>query len=254
VVRIRGSYEYDDDNLTPGKKKEGGLHQNLFDSDGNLKGSARFIPDGPDKDQGDEQPSMIFVYNETAPPLKSKEQEAFERIVSDQVSRLLYYGIAKATPHVQKFWHEKARPTIQSKWESRPRRRKPDRQLGASEPIVAEATVVDSSADLLAASAEYRSNMSSAEAQTRYLMALAAKAFSEEQMRIVASADIDDGEGFAELERTLAELPPQQVTHLIQNIEADPSLLMEGTFDQGKVLGLNPEDGDYLPIEERRDE
>ena len=43
--RIKGHYEWDDDDLTPGQKKEGGLHQNLFDSEGNLKGSARFIPD-----------------------------------------------------------------------------------------------------------------------------------------------------------------------------------------------------------------
>ena len=45
MPRIRGFFEYDDDDLTPGKKKEGGLHQNLYDGDGKLKGTARFIPD-----------------------------------------------------------------------------------------------------------------------------------------------------------------------------------------------------------------
>lgn len=207
-----------------------------------------------DENQADVEPLMIFVYNETAPPMKSREQEAFERAVSEQVSRLVDYGIAKAKPHVQKFWHEKARPAIQSKWESRPRRRKLDRQLAASEPIVVEATVVDSSNELMAASEEYRQNMSSAEAQARYMMALAAKAFSEEQMRIVAKANIDDGEGFAELERTLTELPPKQVAHMIENLEANPCLLIEGTFDLGKVLGLGPAVDNYLPIEERRHE
>ncbi len=44
MASIKRRYEYDDDDLTPGKK-EGGLHQNLFDSEGNLKGSASFIPD-----------------------------------------------------------------------------------------------------------------------------------------------------------------------------------------------------------------
>lgn len=43
--RIKGHYEWDDDDLTPGQKREGGLHQNLFDSEGNLWGSARFVPD-----------------------------------------------------------------------------------------------------------------------------------------------------------------------------------------------------------------
>lgn len=83
MVSIRGSYEYDDDDLTPRKKKEGGLHQNLFDGDGNLKGSARFIPDDPDADQAGSEPSMVFIYNETAPPVKGREQEAFERAVSE---------------------------------------------------------------------------------------------------------------------------------------------------------------------------
>lgn len=254
MVSIRGSYQYDDDDLTPGKKKEGGLHQNLFDSDGHLKGSARFIPEDPDEDQGDDQSSVVFVYNEAAPPVKTKEQEALEKAISDQVSRLIDYGIARARPHLQKFWHETARPAIQSKWESRPRRRKPDRHLSASEPIVVEATVLDPSSELMAASEEYRRDMSSAEAQARYVVALAAKAFSEEQMWIVANANIVDDEGFAALERSLAGLPSQQVARMIENLEANPSLLIEGTFDLGKVLGLSPADSDYLPIEERRDE
>jgi hypothetical protein len=37
MARIRGHYEWDDDALTPGRKKEGGLHQNLYDSAGNLR-------------------------------------------------------------------------------------------------------------------------------------------------------------------------------------------------------------------------
>ncbi len=52
MARIRGHYEWDDDDLTPGRKKEGGLHQNVYDSDGNLKSNARFVPD----DQTDPEP------------------------------------------------------------------------------------------------------------------------------------------------------------------------------------------------------
>jgi hypothetical protein len=36
-------------------KKEGGLHQNRFDIDGKLKGSARFIPD----DGSDAEPLIV---------------------------------------------------------------------------------------------------------------------------------------------------------------------------------------------------
>ena len=252
MVSIRGSYEYDDDDLTPGKKKEGGLHQNLFDSDGNLKGSARFIPSDPDEDQGDAEPSAVYVYNETSPPMKSREQEAFEKAVSDQISRLVDYGLARAKPHVQKFWRETARPAIQSKWERRPRRSKSARQLGASEPIVVEATVVDPSNKLMAASEEYRSNMTSTEAQARYVMALAAKEFSEHQMRLVVNANIEDGEGFNELQRAFSELPPAHVALFIEKLEANPSLLLDAEFDLGELLGLGPAEGDYLPIEKQR--
>ena len=54
--RIRGHYEWDDDDLTPGKKREGGLHQNLFDKDGHLKSSARFVPD-----DADDEPDPLYV-------------------------------------------------------------------------------------------------------------------------------------------------------------------------------------------------
>ena len=49
--RIAGHYEWDNDDLRPGRKSEGGLHQNLFDSDGALQGSARCVPD--EKSEGE---------------------------------------------------------------------------------------------------------------------------------------------------------------------------------------------------------
>lgn len=42
--RIKGYYVWEDDSLTPADRKNGGLHQNLFDQNGNLKGHARFVP------------------------------------------------------------------------------------------------------------------------------------------------------------------------------------------------------------------
>ena len=51
MVKIHGTDEYDDDDLTPGKKKEGGLHQNLY-RDGELKDSARFTPDATSRRAG----------------------------------------------------------------------------------------------------------------------------------------------------------------------------------------------------------
>jgi hypothetical protein len=80
--------------------------------------------------------------------------------------------------------------------------------------------------------------MSSAEAQARYLAALAAWAYSDEQMRLVTRANIVDGEGVAELKRSLAELPPDQVRSLIEAMATNPSMLGDNTLAQlASILG-----------------
>ena len=48
-------------------------------------------------------------------------------------------------------------------------------------------------------------------AQARHLAALAARAYSEDQIRLVAGANIVDGGGVTELERSLAKLPADQL-------------------------------------------
>ena len=72
--------------------------------------------------------------------------------------------------------------------------------------------------------------MSSAEAQARYLAAMAARAFSEEQLRMVLSADIIDAENVAEVEARIAELPPSEVRELMSRMVTDPSMLGEETL------------------------
>lgn len=97
--------------------------------------------------------------------------------------------------------------------------------------------------------------MSSAEAQARYLAALAARAFSDEQMKLVANANIVDGEGLAELQQTLAELPPQQVRSIIEAVEANPSVLKGDILAElGKLLGLDRVEEAPVAIEERGDQ
>lgn len=66
--RIKGHYEWDDDDLTPGRKKEGSLHQNLFDSAGNLKGSARFVPDDGTEPEPLVVTETVYVPVESATP------------------------------------------------------------------------------------------------------------------------------------------------------------------------------------------
>lgn len=280
MVSIKGRYEYDDDDLTPGKKKEGGLHQNLYDRDGNLKANARFIPDVEQDDNPD--PVVIYqpvnVYDKEferrrARELRrAREQEEIAELLADLVKIL----VAEATPHAKRLWREKARPAIEARraeathdakllWHEKARpvieaRRarkaaRKTRKAAARQPIVVEATVVDTGQELAVAEEVYRTDMSSAEAQARYLAALAARAFSEEQIKLVSHADIVDGESLAELQRTLAELPPRQVEGIIEAVEANPSVLSGDLLvELGKLLGLDRVESEPVPIEERRDQ
>lgn len=246
---IKGRYEYDDDDLTPGKKKEGGLHQNLYDSQGSLKGNARFIPNDDNGYHQDPHPSVIHVHHEAAPPAKTREQEEFEKAVSDLISLLLEHGIAKLKPHAQRLWHERAWPAIRSKVGKAKSRTANRRALAALAPPA------DSSPEVVAAFEGYKADMSSAEARARYVLALAARAFSDEQMRIVANATVVDDEGFVVLRQAMSELPPQQVATIIEALATNPSLLGEDTLAElGRILGVRPVEGDRVPIEQRRDE
>jgi hypothetical protein len=257
VASIKGRYEYDDDDLTPGKKKEGGLHQNLYDSEGNLKGNARFIPD-EGRDDSELEPVVVYepvyVYDEEYERRREREREENAELIAKVVVLL----VAVAAPHAKRFWLEKARPAMEAR-----RARKVDRKANraarkalkkaAKHPTVLEAAVVDSGHELAVAEEVYRTDMSSAEAQARYLAAFAARAFSDEQMKLVSDANIVDGEALSELHRTLAELPPQQVKGIIEAVEANPSVLTGDLMTElGNLLGLRGE-ADLDPIEQRSD-
>ena len=73
---------------------------------------------------------------------------------------------------------------------------------------------------------EDRVEMTDAEARARYMLALAARAFSDEQMRVLAAANVVDDGGYAELEQASAELPAHEAATLIAALTS-PSLLGE---------------------------
>ncbi len=231
--RIPGYYEWDDDDLTPGRKKEGGLHQNLFDADGSLKGSARFVP----ADEVDPDPIYVteYVTEHVYVPAEERrltpEQQELADLIGEVLVAFLAKGIDRAKPHVKKWWAESVRPFVS---EQRARLFQP-RPKGASKAnrALLNADLHTETSDQTpseGAVSVSRPKMSSAEAQARYLAAMAARAFSEEQMRLVRSADIIDAEGVAEVEARIAELPPNEVRELMSRMVTDPSMLSEETL------------------------
>ncbi|WP_142121571.1 hypothetical protein [Rarobacter faecitabidus] len=263
LARIHGTYEYDDDDLTPGRKKEGGFHQNLYDGDGKLRGNARFIPDDDqpeedyDSDYGDPHyAAQSAAETEAEDRRREQDQQEQAELILKAVVVLAAVAYVKAKPHVQRLWQEKISPTIQSKLDARSlrkterqARREQKRATVQREPNEMPNRVHESvenpstlpSNDLAVASQEYRRNMSSSEAQARYLMALVAKAFSDEQLRIVANANIVEDEQIVELEGTLAQLPPTQVAQLIDSLETNPSALTSESFDLAALLAETAE-------------
>jgi hypothetical protein len=94
--------------------------------------------------------------------------------------------------------------------------------------------------------------MSSSEAQARLLAAFAARAFYEEQVRLVAAADIHGDEALLALQRVLSEIPPEQVRKMLENFATNPSLLSgDALTGLGLVLGVERAEAALLPLEER---
>jgi hypothetical protein len=222
VGRIPGHYEWDNDDLSPGQKKEGGLHQNLFDTEGKLKGSARFVPD----DGSDPEPLVVTetIYIPVEERRRTREQEELQESIA-AVLQLIYI----ATPHVAQWWRETARPAIEDQ-RTKMRERRSRRKAQKTTPVI-EATVVEPSRELNREASDQDSpQMSRAEAQARYLAALAARAYSDEQVRLIANAGIVDGEGLVELKRSLAELPPDQIRGLIEALATNPAMLADANL------------------------
>lgn len=243
---IDGRLEWDDDELTPGKKKEGGLHSTLFDADGNLKSSARFVPDEDDRKAESETVTM-HIYHEVPAPAKTPEQEAFEKAVAEQLNRLVNFSIEKLTPHAVRFWEDKARPALRSKVAKVKAKTKMKKTNGDQSAVDLPA-LTDACTDV-ASVQEDKVEMTGAEARARYMLALAARAFSDEQMRILAAADAVDDDGYAELERAAADLPAHEAAAFIAAVTR-PSVLGEDLLAElRRILEYTPAVGEPALIE-----
>lgn len=231
MARQAGYYEWDDD-LTPGKKKEGGWHQNLYDTEGHLKGNARFIP--VDEDQEDPIIVTETVYVPAEERL-SKTQEMVTEIISSVIVKLIEDGVQVAKPHVQRWWNETAVPFAKAKakdWKHRRSSRHAEKAPQGVEEIVIDDVTSSSeeSSSISIVQADERPTMSSAEAQARLLAAVAARAYSDEQLRMVSGSQIIDFENVATVQSALAQVPREHLVELIKYMTRNPRLLEESSL------------------------
>ncbi|MDX2394051.1 hypothetical protein NJL88_29115 [Streptomyces sp. DK15] len=251
TVSIPGRLEYPED-LTPGKTEKGGLHHNLYDNQGRLKKHADFFPDA----ENEAEPVTDSEYRSTS---RTKERdeftEAIREVILDLLARTIAHAAVAAKPRIERWWDDQALPAIKSRWNKTPRRnrsaknREIDSQPSTAEAsTMVEATVVDSSHEAISVLDENKVSMSSTEARMRLLLALMARAFSEEQVRVVSNALIED-DYFAELKRAVDELTPQQVANIIQTLEVNPLFLNNETLTElEKALGRNEKINEALRL------
>jgi threonine synthase len=124
-------------------------------------------------------------------------------------------------------WDEKALPAIKAQWSRLTRSRKAEsRQTVVSEvQAIAAAMPVADSPDVTSALAVYQASMSSTEARERFVAALVARAFSDEQMRILRETPVRAGDAL-DLGHLMEAVTPEEVArHINQVLQSNPTLL-----------------------------
>ena len=119
-----GWFKWEDDNLTPGKSKDGGLNNNLYDADGKLRGAARFIPaDKPDPVAAEQPINKRSSAKKPQQPASPGKRAAIQGEVADVLAELaksaamgVLEGVKEVvTPVAKSLWEEKARPALEAK-------------------------------------------------------------------------------------------------------------------------------------------
>ncbi|MGW2885168.1 hypothetical protein ACWDDN_07330 [Streptomyces griseoruber] len=193
-------------------------HATLFpvDDDENESGT---IPDPP--------PVCVYVTDERASDSRDDKRLTLEEII--ELLELLY-AIAKwgerIAPQARVWWNQQALPVLKSTWGRVASLRKDD---GRSAVVAADAAVE-------APAEERRVDMSSAEARERLVAALKARLFSEEQLRVLRNARIEDGANSFELSSAIEGLTLEQLRDGIRSmVETYPEVLSGETSLEGST-------------------
>ena len=212
---------------------------------------ARLIPvaDDDEDEAGDRtDPPPVFLWDDHDAS-DSEEPSPLDALVGLLALVGTAYAVATLAPHATRWWNDQAFPALRSAWYMLPGTGRPDSPAVTDEPAtVIESASADPSHDVVVRLDEYRAVMSSAEARERLFLALAARLISDEQLRALRGARIEDGEGSPELERAVAALTPEQVgAGITLMLETHPSLAQAGSSAElRKILASSRVDGGYV--------
>ncbi|MBI9001360.1 hypothetical protein M0E87_12260 [Corynebacterium sp. CCM 9185] len=237
--KIYGHYEWDDSVGSPGRREDGSLHQNLYNEDRVLAGHARFVPDNGRLDEEDEC-SYENTFFTSEYRRESEEVNELAQSIGVLLAQLTMIGIAKAAPHARKWWHGRARPVVG-------RQAQKIRNLGSKKKSEVE-DLEPAEDEHAALEVDRRPVMSREEAMSRMIAGLAASAYSDEQMRMIKSSRIVGVDDYTEIEKTVAQIPSEQLQTLVLEMVKNPALLKDGSLanlasvltPSGSLLELRP--------------
>ena len=235
-----GVFRWDDEVGHPGNGAGGGWSDNLYqDNVRGTTGSASFYPDDNALDSADDYSyENTFVTSDYR--RESEDSDELAEAVGELLFALTMMGIVKAAPHVKKWWQEQAGPAVSrqaKKVRNFGRKKKPEIAVSASAEEYHMAVTVDR-----------RQIMSKEEAMSRFIAALAARAFSDEQLRMVNGARILEVENYTDIERTIAQLPPEQLQAQILEMVKNPALLEDASLaDLASTLDFSSQPIELTP-------
>lgn len=225
MPKINGAMEWDDPSLRPGFKREGGLHSTLFDADGNLQGSARFIPDEENSSESADATEDQYISTE------DRRTSSMDQVLVAGISAIVAGAVVGlAFPRIKEWWGDKGKPFVSAKWDQlRTHVRQRDHQSLSSEH---EETDGGQGLGTGTALSIKRQKMSSEEAQARYLAILAAEVYRDEQIRLINNADIVNVGDVDEVPALLSRYPTKELEQLLKKMVQDPSLLSDNYLAQ----------------------
>lgn len=239
MARERGYFEYPD-GLTPGRSKDGGWSQLLYNGDGDLVDHGTFFPEEHEDDAGGDE----------ATP--GSPDWVIPAAIWIAVSAVATVVAVKAAPPVKKWWNEDALPAIRAKWKGFGKASEAHNQAATTEIIpLSGASSASFSEEVDDALEEHQASMSSKEAQQRLLAILMAAAFIAEQLRRLSNARVEVEVGLPELDSAMEKLTAQQVTASINlMLEANASLIDEETSEQFMTIfgGGRFVEGQYVAL------
>ncbi|MFJ6297529.1 hypothetical protein ACIQJX_29770 [Streptomyces griseoviridis] len=240
MVRKRVEIEYEEGTqLGRSKDGDGASSPNLFIPGAKgVKGQVKIYD--IDESEGDSlkgSPSVVYVTDEHRSDSRARDRLEPEEIVEALV--ILIKAAEWAAPRLKRWWNSQARPFVKSTRDRLAQTSKADSQTITPETsTLVESASPEASRELVAALEGYRASMSSVEARERFVAALLARLFSEEQLKTLRNARIEGEDCPLVLNGVMESLTPKQVEDSITlMLEMHPSLLDEETLaDIGKAF------------------